>query len=341
MLAHDRRQIMHVNVTGHPTAQWTAQQIRNAFPWDTAPRYLLRDQDGTYGPAFRAGLDAIGIEDVRTASSTADSVSCPAPRATVAVSTTRLQAITRDHLLIAGASARRRIETSLHTTTRSPVVCSGRASGSAGWSPASRRCWKRLPLVSRCGGGEGDRRLVACNDRFREFYPNAPIKPGLVFEDLTRYTANRGLIQVPGDDIETWVTERVDRFGTAQHDVLRTPDGRWLDIRTRPADTGELLMLYTDTTQVRETEATLSDRSQRLEQQSSDLGVLAWRMQSRSRTWRLRSTRQPDGWWSSCAAGPGGRWGMPITLPPTSRSTRCRPGTAKKPRGAPSHRYSR
>ena len=67
MLAHDRRQIMHVNVTGHPTAQWTAQQIRNAFPWDTAPRYLLRDQDGTYGPAFRAGLDAIGIEDVRTA----------------------------------------------------------------------------------------------------------------------------------------------------------------------------------------------------------------------------------------------------------------------------------
>lgn len=121
----------------------------------------------------------------------------------------------------------------------------------------------------------GDRRLLACNDRFREFYPSAPIKPGLMFEDLTRYTANRGLIQIPGDDIETWVTERVDRFGTAQHDVLHTPDGRWLDIRTQPVDTGELLMLYTDTTQVRETEATLSDRSQRLEQQSSDLGLLA------------------------------------------------------------------
>ena len=53
VLAHDRRQILHVNVTGHPTAAWTAQQIRNAFPWDTAPRFLLRDRDGTYGHNFR------------------------------------------------------------------------------------------------------------------------------------------------------------------------------------------------------------------------------------------------------------------------------------------------
>ena len=55
VLAHDRRQILHVNVTGYPTAAWTAQQIRNAFPWDTAPRFLLRDRDGTYGHNFRAG----------------------------------------------------------------------------------------------------------------------------------------------------------------------------------------------------------------------------------------------------------------------------------------------
>ena len=54
VLAHDRRQILHVNVTGYPTAAWTAQQIRNAFPWDTAPRFLLRDRDGTYGHNFRA-----------------------------------------------------------------------------------------------------------------------------------------------------------------------------------------------------------------------------------------------------------------------------------------------
>ena len=67
VLAHDRRQILHVNVTGHPTAAWTAQQIRNAFPWDTAPRFLLRDRDGTYGDECRACLDAMGIDEVLTA----------------------------------------------------------------------------------------------------------------------------------------------------------------------------------------------------------------------------------------------------------------------------------
>ena len=66
VLAHDRRQILHVNVTGHPTAAWTAQQIRNAFPWDTAPRFLLRDRDGTYGEACQACLDAMGIDEVLT-----------------------------------------------------------------------------------------------------------------------------------------------------------------------------------------------------------------------------------------------------------------------------------
>src|SRR5215467_3373498 len=45
VLAHDRRRILHVGVTAHPTAEWTAQQLREAFPWDSAPRYLLRDRD--------------------------------------------------------------------------------------------------------------------------------------------------------------------------------------------------------------------------------------------------------------------------------------------------------
>jgi putative transposase len=53
VLAHHRRRIVHFNVTEHPTADWTAQQIVDAFPDDTAPAYLLRDRDGIYGHPFR------------------------------------------------------------------------------------------------------------------------------------------------------------------------------------------------------------------------------------------------------------------------------------------------
>ncbi len=49
VLRHDRRQIVHFNVTAHPTAQWTAQQLVEAFPFDTAPLYLLRDREAIYG----------------------------------------------------------------------------------------------------------------------------------------------------------------------------------------------------------------------------------------------------------------------------------------------------
>jgi hypothetical protein len=49
ILAHDRRRIVHFNITEHPTAQWTAQQVVEAFPWDETPRYLLRDRDHIYG----------------------------------------------------------------------------------------------------------------------------------------------------------------------------------------------------------------------------------------------------------------------------------------------------
>jgi len=49
ILSHDRRRPVHFAVTSHPTAEWTAQQLLQAFPWDTAPRYLLRDRDGNYG----------------------------------------------------------------------------------------------------------------------------------------------------------------------------------------------------------------------------------------------------------------------------------------------------
>src|SRR5215471_16748875 len=59
----DRRQLVFINVTQHPTAGWIARQLTEAFPWDVAPRYLIRDQDGIYGVAFRRRLEAMGIRD--------------------------------------------------------------------------------------------------------------------------------------------------------------------------------------------------------------------------------------------------------------------------------------
>jgi hypothetical protein len=67
MLAHDRRRIVHFNVTKHPTAQWTAQQIVDAFPWDTAPRYVLRDRDALYSTVFQDRVSHMGIEEVKIA----------------------------------------------------------------------------------------------------------------------------------------------------------------------------------------------------------------------------------------------------------------------------------
>jgi transposase InsO family protein len=64
ILAHDRRRIVHVAVTAHPTATWTAQQLREAFPWDQAPRFLLHDRDHAFD-----GLTAtaMGMHEVLTA----------------------------------------------------------------------------------------------------------------------------------------------------------------------------------------------------------------------------------------------------------------------------------
>ena len=67
MLAHERRRIVHFNITQHPTAQWTAQQITEAFPWDTAPCYLLRDRDSIYGTVFQARVKNLGMKEVKIA----------------------------------------------------------------------------------------------------------------------------------------------------------------------------------------------------------------------------------------------------------------------------------
>ena len=67
MLAHERRRIMHFDIAEHPTAQWTAQQIVEAFPWESAPRYLLRDRDALYSAAFQQRIKHMGSKEVKIA----------------------------------------------------------------------------------------------------------------------------------------------------------------------------------------------------------------------------------------------------------------------------------
>jgi hypothetical protein len=64
---HKSRKVVHFNVTEHPTARWTAQQIVEACPFDTLPKYLLRDRDSIYGEYFQFRLKNMGINQVKSA----------------------------------------------------------------------------------------------------------------------------------------------------------------------------------------------------------------------------------------------------------------------------------
>jgi transposase InsO family protein len=67
VLSHERRRAVHFGITANPTAEWTARQMTEAFPWDTAPRFLIRDRHRTYGRTFRDHVAAMAITEVPTA----------------------------------------------------------------------------------------------------------------------------------------------------------------------------------------------------------------------------------------------------------------------------------
>jgi transposase InsO family protein len=67
LVATERRRVVHFNVTDDPTSEWAARQVVQAFPYETAPRFLLRDRDQVYGKEFSRKVKALGIEEVRTA----------------------------------------------------------------------------------------------------------------------------------------------------------------------------------------------------------------------------------------------------------------------------------
>ena len=104
ILAHERRRIVHVAVTDHPTAAWTVQQLRDAFPWDEAPRYLVHDRDTAF-QAWATTAAAMQIEEVRTA------VRSPWQNAHVErlIGSIRRECV--DHVIVLGEAHLRRILT--------------------------------------------------------------------------------------------------------------------------------------------------------------------------------------------------------------------------------------
>jgi putative transposase len=100
--AHDRRRILHVGVTAHPTTAWTAEQLREAFPWDTAPRHLLRDRDGIFGHDFIDQVRALRISEVLS------TPGAPWQRAYIerVVGTIRRECL--DHVIVVGEGSLRR-----------------------------------------------------------------------------------------------------------------------------------------------------------------------------------------------------------------------------------------
>ncbi len=67
ILRHARRRLVSIGVTSNPTAEWIAGQVTDGFPWDEAPRHLIRDRDGAFGSTYTRRIRAMGIRDRPTA----------------------------------------------------------------------------------------------------------------------------------------------------------------------------------------------------------------------------------------------------------------------------------
>ncbi|MGH9384438.1 MAG: integrase core domain-containing protein [Vicinamibacterales bacterium] len=102
LLAHERRRVVHVAVTDHPTAAWTSQQLREAFPWNDAPRYLVHDRDTAFH-AWATTAPAIGSNDVLTA------VRSPWQNAYAERLIGSIRRECLDHVIIANAHGLRRV----------------------------------------------------------------------------------------------------------------------------------------------------------------------------------------------------------------------------------------
>ena len=103
ILAHERRRVLHFNVTEHPTAAWTAQQVLQAFPWNTAPCYLLRDHDSIYGETFCRQVSSLEISEVLTSPRSP----WQSPYVERLIGSIRRECL--DHVIVLGAESLRRM----------------------------------------------------------------------------------------------------------------------------------------------------------------------------------------------------------------------------------------
>ena len=139
VLAHHRRRVVHFNVTEHPTAAWTAQQIVDAFPEDSTPSYLLRDRDQVFGEQFRHRVKGMGIDEVLTAPHSP----WQNPFAERLIGSIRRECL--NHVLVLGERHLRRILTRYSSTTigRARTSRSTRTHPTSGLSrfPPRARSW--------------------------------------------------------------------------------------------------------------------------------------------------------------------------------------------------------
>ncbi len=153
VLRHDRRRIVHFNVTAHPTAGWVARQIREAFPYDEGPRYLIRDRDGAYGHCLRECLKCMGVEEVLTAPRSP----WQNPYVERLIGSIRRECL--DHVIVFDETHLRPVLSSYFVAT---TPCSGSASRSHEDNESHRSC---LRMAFFNGARTSDRRIAESGHR--------------------------------------------------------------------------------------------------------------------------------------------------------------------------------
>lgn len=113
-------------------------------------------------------------------------------------------------------------------------------------------------------------RLVLCNDLFRAMFPSVTLNAGLEYEDLVRFMATRAVVVVPRNDTDAWIDAWLGRLGTSAHDLVRTPDGRTLEMRTEPTDDDETLLTLADVTASSQAAASAASRQARSAERTAD-----------------------------------------------------------------------